>query len=171
MARKSLEFLRKKAIELGVKDSKVINASTVKAAEWVRYKCQFGCPGFGESLTCPPYAPTPDVTRKILYSYKKAILIHCPSGSKVDISKIVVQIEKEAFFAGYYKALGMGAGPCRLCASCNLKGECRHGYQARPSMEACGIDVFHTARANGFKIETLDSARCKANYFGLVLIE
>jgi hypothetical protein len=31
MAKKSLEFLCKKAIELGAKDSKVINVSTVKA--------------------------------------------------------------------------------------------------------------------------------------------
>lgn len=171
MTKKSLESLCKRAVILGAEDSKVINVSTVKAAEWVRYKCQFGCPGFSETLTCPPYAPTPDVTRKILAFYKKAILIHCNSGSKADISKIVVKIEKEAFFAGYYKALGMGAGPCRLCASCNVKGLCRHGYKARPSMEACGIDVYYTARANGFKIETIDSPRCKANYFGLVLIE
>jgi len=66
--------------------------------------------------------------------------------------------------------LGMGAGPCRLCNDCNLKGACRHREMARPSMEACGIDVFTTARNNGFKIETLDSTRCRANYFGLVLI-
>jgi len=54
MPQKSLESLRKKAISLGARDSKVINASTIKAAEWVRYKCRFGCPGFGERLTCPP---------------------------------------------------------------------------------------------------------------------
>jgi hypothetical protein len=38
-------------------------------------------------------------------------------------------------------------------------------------MEACGIDVYSTARSNGFTIDTLDSAKCKADYFGLVLIE
>ena len=38
-------------------------------------------------------------------------------------------------------------------------------------MEACGIDVFTTARNNGFTIDTLDSVKCKADYFGLVLIE
>lgn len=171
MAKKSLAFLQKRAVQLGAKDSKLINSSTVKTAHWVRYKCQFGCSGFGESLTCPPYAPTPEETKKILASYKKALLIHSQSRARVDISKVVLQIEKEAFFAGYYKAIGMGAGPCRLCARCNLKGLCRHGYEARPSMEACGIDVFYTARANGFQINTLDSSRCKANYFGLVLIE
>jgi len=169
--RKNIEDLKDRAVKLGAKESKVIEVKTVKTAAWVRYKCQFGCSGFGESLTCPPYSPTPSETQKILDSFQKAILIRCQSGSHVDISKIVIQIEKEAFFAGYYKALGMGAGPCRLCRECNLKGECRHREEARPSMESCGIDVFSTARNNGFSIDTLDSARCKADYFGIVLIE
>ena len=171
MYRKSIEELKNRAVRLGAKESKIIEVKTVKTAAWVRYKCQFGCSGFAESLTCPPYSPTPDQTQKILNSFKKAILIHCQSGTKVDISKVVVQIEKEAFFAGYYKALGMGAGPCRLCAECNLKDGCRHREEARPSMEACGIDVFSTVRSNGFTIDTLDSDKCRASYFGIVLIE
>lgn len=171
MPRKSIEELKNRAVKLGAKNSKVIEVKTVRTAAWVRYKCQFGCSGFTESLTCPPYSPTPDETQKILNSFKKAILIHCQSDSKVDISGVVVQIEKEAFFAGYYKALGMGAGPCRLCRECNIKGECRHREEARPAMEACGIDVFSTVRNNGFAIDTLSSSECKANYFGLVLIE
>jgi predicted metal-binding protein len=171
MRKKSIESLRKRAEELGAKESKVIDVATVKTAEWVRYKCQFGCDGFGERLSCPPYAPAPAVTQKILDSYKKAILIHCQSGSKVDISKIVLQVEQEAFLAGYYKALGMGAGPCRLCARCDVTSLCKHADKARPSMEACGIDVFSTVRANGFAIDTLDTTRCRANYFGIVLLE
>lgn len=170
MYRKSVEELKDRAVKLGAGESKIIEVKTVKTAAWVRYKCQFGCLGFAESLTCPPYSPTPEQTQKILDSFRKAILIHCQSGSRVDISKVVIKIEREAFLAGYYKALGMGAGPCRLCADCNLKGRCRHAEDARPSMEACGIDVFSTARSNGYPIETLDSLKCKANYFGLVLI-
>ena len=171
MYRKTIKELKDRAVELGARDSKVIEVKTVKTAAWVRYKCQFGCDGYGECLTCPPHSPTPDETQKILDSFQKAILIHCQSGSHVDISKVVIKIEKEAFLAGYYKALGMGAGPCRLCGECNLKGECRHREKARPSMEACGIDVFSTARSNGYTIDTLDSTRCKVDYFGLVLIE
>ncbi len=171
MYRKTIEELKDRAIKLGAKESKVIEVKTVQTAAWVRYKCQFGCSGFGECLTCPPYSPTPKETQKILDCFKKAILIHCQDRSKVDISKIVSKIEKETFLAGYYKALGMGAGPCRLCRECDIKAECRHREEARPSMEACGIDVFRTVRNNGFGIETLDSNKCRANYFGLVLIE
>jgi hypothetical protein len=35
---------------------KVIPAKTIATAEWVRLKCRFGCDGFGQSLTCPPYS-------------------------------------------------------------------------------------------------------------------
>jgi len=171
MHRKTIAQLRIGAIKLGARDSKIIDVRSVKTAAWVRYKCQFGCSGFGESLTCPPYSPTPEQTQKILDCYKKAILIHRRSEDVVNMSEVVVQSEKEAFLAGYYKALGMGSGPCMLCAQCNLKGRCRHSENTRPSMEACGIDVFATARNNGFMIETLDSTKRKGDYFGLVLIE
>jgi predicted metal-binding protein len=167
-----LEFLCKRALKLGARDAKIIKISSIKTGAWVRNKCQYGCSGFNESLTCPPYSPTPEQTQKVLVSFKKAILIHCDIRSKRDISDIVVNIEKEAFLSGFYKAWGMGAGPCRLCSDCNLKsGGCRHPEEARPSMEACGIDVYKTARNNGFTIEVLRSSHCKANYFGLVLIE
>jgi predicted metal-binding protein len=170
--KKTLTSLRKRAIDLGAKKAKIIKASSIKTAPWVRYKCQFGCDGFGGCFTCPPNSPTPEQTQKIIDSYSNAILIHMSDRGKVDISDIVLKLEKEAFFAGYYKSFAMGAGPCRLCpGECDFKNGCRHGDKARPSMEACGIDVFKTARNNGFIINTLDSPRCKAAYFGLVLVE
>jgi predicted metal-binding protein len=118
---------------------------------------------------CPPRSPTPDQTRKVLDSFEEALLIHCDD--EPDISKIALALEREAFLSGFYKAFAMGAGPCELCSSCNTKGSCRHPYEARPSMEASGIDVFHTVRNNGFHIEVLTSPANRANYFGLVLIE
>jgi len=61
----------------------------------------------------------------------------------------------------------MGSGPCNLCDRCGKF--CRYPSQARPSMEACGIDVFNTVRANGFAIEVLRTTSCEANYYGVVL--
>lgn len=171
MHRKSIAELKARVVKLGAKDCKVIDIKTVKTAAWVRYKCQFGCSGFGESFTCPPYSPTPAQTQEVLDCYRKALLINVAGGSHEDVSEIVLRAEKEAFLAGYYKALGLGAGPCRLCRTCNTKGYCRNRDDARPAMEACGIDVFSTVRANGFTIDTLDSTGCQANYFGLVLLE
>ncbi len=41
----------------------------------------------------------------------------------------------------------------------------------RPMMEACGIDVFKTARRHGFEIDTRKETYGRWNYFALVLIE
>ena len=57
------------------------------------------------------------------------------------------------------------------CKECNLSGSCQHGLEARPSMEACGIDVFKTARDNGFPIEVVRTRDDEMNIFGLVLVE
>ena len=73
---KSIEVYCKEALEMGVEGAKVIDPRSVVTAEWVRMKCQFGCPGFGMSHCCPPHTPTPDVTRKVIDSYQKAILLH-----------------------------------------------------------------------------------------------
>jgi hypothetical protein len=38
-------------------------------------------------------------------------------------------------------------------------------------MEACGIDVFKTARNNGFEIDTRKETLGRWNYYALVLVE
>jgi predicted metal-binding protein len=96
-------------------------------------------------------------------------LIH---GDKyADIRRIVTDLEREIFLAGFYKAFGYACGPCSLCKECDFEGGCRHAYQARPAMEASGIDVFATARAAGFPIEVISRAEQCQNYYGLVLVE
>jgi len=164
-----LDKFCKLAQKFGAEDAKIISTKNIFTAPWVRQKCHFGCSGYGQTLTCPPYSPYPEETRKILDSYRTAILVHCNNKSR-DVKEIVVKLEREIFLEGYYKAFGLGAGPCYLCKKCNFN-ECRHPYKARPSMEACGIDVFRTVRKNGFTIEVLKDSSCKGNYFGLVLVE
>ena len=158
----------KKAQGLGAKEAKIIAARSIVVSEWVRLKCQFGCSEYGISLTCPPRSPAPEQTRKILKDYKFGMLLHFDG--QVDIGRIVVKLERQIFLDGYYKALGLKAGPCMICKRCTLKF-CRFSERARPSMEACGIDVYATARAHGFPIEVLRATDCRGNYYGLVLIE
>lgn len=169
MSNVQLNKFCKLARKLGALHAKVISTDTIVTSAWVRLKCQYGCDGYGGTLTCPPYSPPPEEAEKAVKSFKKAILVH--GDEHTEISKIVVKLEREAFLAGYYKAWSMGSGPCRLCRSCNVEEFCKKPYQARPSMEASGIDVFQTVRNNGFKIEVLKSPECQGNYFGLVLIE
>ena len=175
---KSVESFCKRAKEMGIDGAKIIDSGSVVTADWVRMKCQYGCPGFGESLCCPPRTPTPDMTRKVIDSYQKAILLHQRLSNQKrrwvvakNFSKSIVRLEIEMFLDGYYKAWSMGSSPCDLCKKCNLSGPCQHGLEARPSMEACGIDVFKTARGNGFPIEVVRTRDDEMNIFGLVLVE
>ncbi len=154
----------------GVKGVRIVSPSDVVTAAWVRLKCQFGCDGYGQYLVCPPYSPTPDEMRRVLDSYERAILVHFEPTAAV--KKVVASLEREIFLRGAWKALGLGAGPCYFCRRCPVEeGRCRHAERARPSMEACGIDVFTTARKAGFPIEVVRTRRQCPNYYGLVLID
>jgi predicted metal-binding protein len=158
----------KRIYELGAEKAKIISPADVEMGAWVRWKCQFGCGGYGSSLMCPPYTPKPEETRRMLNGYKRAILFETGSG---DTKEIAARMEREIFLWGFYRALGLGAGPCSLCRSCSFDEGCRHPDDARPSMEACGIDVFATARKHGFTINVVRSYEDPQHYFGLVLIE
>ncbi|MEI6424719.1 MAG: DUF2284 domain-containing protein, partial [Lentisphaerota bacterium] len=74
--KKSLDKYLKKAVSLGALDAKIIPADSVVTAAWVRLKCQFGCGGYGQCLTCPPHSPAPEKTAEIISCYRKAILLH-----------------------------------------------------------------------------------------------
>jgi predicted metal-binding protein len=131
-------------------------------------KCQYGCSGYNTNLCCPPYSPNADTTKTIVSNFNLALLIHF--GPKGKISKSVVQIEREIFLDNFPKVISYGAGPCTICKECSFT-ECKFPYLARPSMEACGIDVYSTAKNNGFPINVLKSKDEVQNYYGLLLIE
>ena len=157
------------AVEMGASEAGVIEARTIRCEPWVRLKCQFGCGGYNKRLTCPPFTPGPEETARAIARYRRAILIHCDAPRVVN--KIVPKLEREIFLDGYFKALGLGSGPCRLCESCDTGARCKYPYLARPSMEACGIDVFTTVRSNGFDIEVVRTRRQKGDYYGLILVD
>ena len=156
------------AKDKGALGAKAISPADVATAEWVRWKCQFGCGGYGTSLNCPPNTPTPERTRTMLDGYSQAILFESPPG---EAKRIAVELERELFLAGYYKAFGLGAGRCRLCDECSVDEGCRHPREARPSLESCGIDVYATARAQGFTIEAVRTRDDPQHYYGLVLVQ
>ena len=158
-----------KALGMGAADARVIEASTIRCEPWVRLKCQFGCGGYNKRLTCPPFTPTPEETARAVACYQRAILIHADDNDIVN--EIVPKLEREIFLSGYFKALGFGSGPCRLCKRCNTGARCKLPYLARPSMEACGIDVFTTVRANGLDIKVVRTKRQKGDYYGVILVD
>lgn len=161
------QFLRR-ARELGALEAKIIEAGSIITAAWVRLRCQFGCDGYGRSRCCPPHTPTPQQMQEVINGYRRALLIHCQELTQP--TKIATALEREVFLAGFYKAFALGAGSCKLCKRCDLE-ECNHPEEARPAMEACGIDVYATARGNGYPIEVVKDHSCPQNYYGLVLID
>jgi predicted metal-binding protein len=168
LPRAELAGLAKKAVALGAGEAKLIKPSSVVTAEWVRWKCRYGCDGYGTTLCCPPRSPEPAETRRVLDCYTTALLVHFDND--VRVTRTMVKLEREAFLAGWHKAFALGAGPCTLCKECDTE-ECRNAERARPSMEACGIDVFATARASGWPIEVLTDRSRPENSYGLLLIE
>ncbi|MHC4728024.1 MAG: DUF2284 domain-containing protein [Planctomycetota bacterium] len=159
-----------------VVDARIISPTDVETAAWVRLKCKFGCDGYGQTLVCPPYTPTPQQMREVLDSYKRAVLIHFEKtkvkSTEDEIKTTVVELERDYFLRGAWKVFGLGAGSCSLCKECNLKEQlCRHTEQTRPAMEACGIDVFSTVKKVGFPIEVVRTRGQCPNYYGLILVD
>jgi predicted metal-binding protein len=163
------------ALDQGIDHAVVVETSHVYTAPWVRMKCQFGCPGYGETLCCPPNTPTPEEMRKVLDSYAYGLLLHLhwrKNYTTVDNFNVaVVELERTLFLDGYYKAWAMGSGPCDRCKECNTAGTCLHASQARPSMEACGIDVFKTAREQGLPIHVVTNHEAERDLYALILVD
>ena len=156
------------ARNLGAVGPRIIPPQTVETGCWVRLKCQFGCSGYGMCLTCPPHSPTPERTRQTLDEYRRAIFFELGKGVS---RRIAVELERQLFLQGYYKAFAMAAGPCDLCDECGLEEGCRHRGEARPALEACGIDVYATARRHGFTIEVVRGHKDPQHYFAMVLLD
>jgi predicted metal-binding protein len=95
------------------------------------------------------------------------------------VNGTVHEMEKTAFYDGFYKAFGFGGYPCIWCEHQHCVAEeaegivdesyrryCRHMDLVRPSMEAAGIDVFATARNIGWELRTIP---CKNMEYGKIV--
>jgi predicted metal-binding protein len=129
---------------------------------------------------CPPDSPTAQQTKALLTCYQRAILLHIEIPASPDWRKhfqtlisMLVDLEGDMFKDGYYKALVLIAGSCRFCKECT-KGQnapCNFPIRARPSLEACGVDVYQTARNNGFFVKPLKEKTETQNRYCLMLAD
>ena len=161
---KYFEMLKNGGADLALK----IEAKSVVTAAWVVYKCRYGCPNYGASHCCPPETPSWKETREMLDCFSCGILFRCHDmGIGTDLA---VKVAKELLLDGYYKVIAFGTGPCRKCEKCR-PDRCRFPGQTVPSMEACGIDVFATVRANGLELQMLRDKNVPISCYGLILVE
>ena len=119
------------------KDLRAISTDKIVVSEWVRFKCRYGCPAYGRTLSCPPFSPKPEETRRLLAEYKIAVVVHSRTTPdpgwtheqhlhhvnecRARLHRDVIEIERAAFLMGYYKTLAMGVGPCNLCDTCVIR--------------------------------------------------
>lgn len=146
-----------------------ISVENIQVSDWTDVRCRFGCEYY-EKPHCPPNSPSPEKTKNMLKDYTRALLLEGEPPTR-NFQKIVLQAEKEAFKAGFYKAFAYWAGPCSLCDNCATDGICKRPGDTRPSMEGAGIDVFETVRRSGINLRTLNCKDDFVKYFGLVLLE
>jgi len=158
------------AHQIGFDKISSIPPEQVITAPWVNQKCRFGCRGFAKNLQCPPHTGSADETRKLLECYTTALLVQGQPPGR-DFHKKLLELERRTFLRGYHKALVYGAGPCTLCSDCPIDETCRNPEQARPSMEASGIDVYATARSVGWNLDVVQDRNGFVKYIGLLLVE
>lgn len=155
---------------LGLARAVEIPAASVATAPWARVKCRFGCAGYGQGRQCPPTSPDDTATARLLAGYRRAlVLVGQPPGRQ--FHRQLLEMEKAAFLQGFHKALAFGAGPCPVCDTCPPEGPCRLPGQARPSMEASGMDVYATAAAAGIPLAPVGEPDGFVTYIGLLLLE
>ena len=89
--------------------------------------------------------------------------------TELKLAEIVSALELAAFQHGYYLAMGLCVGGCKLCPECAPSGEpCRPPFKARPSPEGFGIDITGLAREAGVPMEW--PPKKFVNFLGLLLV-
>ena len=194
-----LEKYRQRALELGASDATVITTDMVLIDERVRAKCIYPrCEWYGTSANCPPHTISLEQTRKIVSNFHYAILFRIKLPTEYLAGKrtpeqikqgrligrkrleIVARVEAEAFYDGYYLAVGFGGATCKSafcpdedCRALKPGQGCKFPYSTRASMEAVGMDVYLMATKVGWDIYPLGQAPSDAphgTWAGIVFI-
>jgi len=92
-----------------IEKAKVIETSSISVGEWVKWKCQYGCPLYNKDKSHPSMAPSTEDMKKVLKEYTYAILVNGVDGPR--LSKSAINIEHDLYKAGYYKAFALIALP------------------------------------------------------------
>lgn len=171
----------RRALELGASDAVVLPGAAVATAEWVRFKCRYGGCAVGRCLTCPPFSPSPDETRRLLDEYERVLLLRLDVAPRdaagwLDHSRrlagIALDLERELFLSGRYRAFALAGGrPCDRDEPCGRPDDCEVRGRVRPGPAGCGIDIFATAAHAGWHLRVVRAADDPYHLFALVLLD
>nr|WP_320027189.1 DUF2284 domain-containing protein [uncultured Acetobacterium sp.] len=164
-----IQRLKHPILSIGFDDVLEIATDSVVVTEFAKKKCAFGCSS-ANLKHCQANDLSMDETKQLLTTYSRAFLIKGTPGTG-EFQRKILAAERLAFIDGFHKAFAFWAGPCHICASCDLEKPCLNTKNRRPSMEGSGIDVFSTVRNNGETLKTLAAKDDFAKYYGLLLLE
>lgn len=164
-----LQRLKHPILNIGFDDVIEIATDSVVVTEFAKNKCTFGCSS-AYLKHCQANEIPFDETARLLASYSRAFLIKGTPGTG-EFQRKILAAERLAFTDGFHKALAFWAGPCHICATCDLTKPCLNTKNRRPSMEGSGIDVFETVRNNGETLKTLATKDEFIKYYGLLLLD
>jgi predicted metal-binding protein len=159
-----------------------LDVRTINPLQSIRLKCQVPlCEYYDVCKVCPPHIPSVAEFTEALESYSKAFLVVLREKIKnideyrkdftaeLKLAEVVSELELTAFQNGYYLALGLTVGGCKLCPECAPPGEsCRHPFKARPSPEGFGVDITELAREAGIPVEW--PPKKYVSFIGMVLV-
>ncbi len=164
-----------------VTDFKWINPKDIVTAQWVRFKCMFGCKNYGRHACCPPNVPSVSECRQLFDEFEIGVIIHFDIAIEDpddrhfwinETNQTLVFLEREIFLRGYQKALLLSIDPCLLCEKCKAtRKACVNPRLARPTPEAMAVDVYSTVRKYDFPIEVLIHQSQTMNRYAILLIE
>jgi len=165
----------------GYSDYKWMKPEDIIVAQWVRMKCTFGCPNYGQKATCPPNVPPVSDCRRFFDEYSEAVILHFHK--KVDqpeerhvwakgVNLELLKIERAVFLTGYPKTFLIFMSPCSLCADCSgSREECKILESTRPTPEAMAVDVYSTVKQYDYPIEVLTDYSQAMNRYAFLLVE
>lgn len=191
----ALKELTQRASQLGASDARAISTTEISVEEDLANLCREpGCENYGLSASCPPYVAGPDGFRKLLNTFKHAVVFKIDVPSEILFSderrdvfrllhEIAASIEKSAIEMGCHDSKAYVGGSCKQifcrdhpdCRVLAENGECRNPFLARPSMSGFGINVLKLKKAAGWMSnktprDTDSDAVSMETVCGLVLI-
>jgi len=164
----------------GFSDYRWLDPGEIPVAEWVRMKCQFGCPHYGRAAACPPNTPSIDACQRFFGEYQHGLIFHLQNAEpeikarhawSAHMNRALVALERDVFLAGFPRAFALFTDACHLCDECvPQRAECREPALARPSATGMAVDVFGTARSLGYPIEVLPGPASPVDYFAFLMV-
>lgn len=157
-----MERLMAMALEAGFTHAAPLDAGTIELRDEVRAMCSAdACRAYGKNWSCPPACGDLEALRGRVAQYRRGILVQTVGAVEDSLDyegMMAVERAHKAHFAALHARLlerwpgllALGAGTCTLCQACTCPdAPCRFPDRRVSSMEAYGMVVADTCRANG----------------------